>query len=291
MRVGLQIPHFRPSTPETMRGWFKDIVQAADEGGFYSVWVMDHFFQLGGWLGDPASPMVEGYTTLGYFAGLTEKVRLGLMVGGVIYRHPAIVVKAITTLDVLSGGRAYFGIGAAWYEEECKGLGLRFPSMKERFELLEEQLKIAHHMWSGDASPYQSERFHMERPVNNPQPLSKPHPPILIGGMGEQKTLRFVAQYADACNLFGRAEDDVLAHKLDVLKGHCEAVGRPYDEIEKTVLATLNPDEMSAADMVAEGRRFAGLGFSQVIFNLQADYTVETIQRIAGEVIPELAAL
>jgi len=149
VKIGLQIPQFKPSTPETMRSWLKDTVQTVDQGGFDSLWVMDHFFQLGRWMGEPETEMIEGYTTLGFFAGLTEKVKIGLMVGGVIYRHPAVVIKIVSTLDVLSGGRAYFGIGAAWYEHETKSLGMRFPPMKERFEQLEEILQIAHHMWEG----------------------------------------------------------------------------------------------------------------------------------------------
>jgi F420-dependent oxidoreductase-like protein len=285
MRVGLQIPQFKPSTAANMGRWFAEIAQAADENDFYSLWVMDHFFQLGQWLGEPEEPMVEGYTTLGYLAGVTQKIKLGLLVGGVIYRHPAIVIKTITTLDVLSGGRAYFGIGAAWYEHESKSLGLPFPSMKERFEQLEDILQLAHHMWSGNTAEFKGKQFTVPYPVNNPQPLSQPHPPILIGGMGEKKTLRYVAQYADACNLFARAEADVLKHKLNVLKGHCEAVGRPYNEIEKTVLATFTPATQSVDDLAAEVQKLNSLGFSHVIFNVNGDYTPELIAEIGQKVV------
>jgi F420-dependent oxidoreductase-like protein len=285
MRVGLQIPQFKPSTAANMGRWFAEIAQAADENDFYSLWVMDHFFQLGQWLGEPEEPMVEGYTTLGYLAGVTQKIKLGLLVGGVIYRHPAIVIKTITTLDVLSGGRAYFGIGAAWYEHESKSLGLPFPSMKERFEQLEDILQLAHHMWSGNTVEFKGKLFTVPYPVNNPQPLSQPHPPILIGGMGEKKTLRYVAQYADACNLFARAEADVLKHKLNVLKGHCEAVGRPYNEIEKTALATFTPATQSVDDLAAEVQKLNSLGFSHVIFNVNGDYTPELIAEIGQKVV------
>jgi len=291
MRIGLDLLHFRPSTPETMRFWFKETAQAAEENGFSSVWLMDHFFQLGGWMGEPEDRMVEGYTTLGYLAGVTEKLTLGLMVGGVIYRHPALVIKTISTLDVISGGRAYFGIGAAWNEHETKSLGMRFPSMKERFEQLEDILRLAHHMWSGDTSAFEGTHLQAPYPVNNPQPLQKPHPPILIGGSGEKKTLRFVAQYADACNLSGRSSLEELQHKLDVLKGHCDDVGRPYEEIEKTIGRLVNLDKESAADLVEAGKSYAQMGFQHLIFSLRGDYTPETIRMFGEEVIPELREL
>ena len=224
MRVGLQIPHFRPSTPENKRSWLKDVAQTADQSGFYSIWLMDHFLQLGFGFGEPDTEMLEGYSTLGFISGVTEKIKIGLLVGGVIYRHPAILVKTISTLDVLSGGRTYFGVGASWYEYECQCLGLPFPDKKTRFELLEEQLKIAKQMFAGDTTAYQSKHFQMQKLINNPQPLQKPHPPILIGGTGPQKTLRLVAQYADACNFFD-APDAELIKSLNILKKHCEDVG------------------------------------------------------------------
>jgi len=288
MQIGMQIPQFKPSTPQDMGRWLKEIAQAAEENGFYSIWVMDHFFQLGSWLGEPESPMVEGYTTLGYLAGVTEKIRLGLLVGGVIYRHPSIVIKMISTLDVLSGGRMYMGIGAAWYEHETKSLGMRFPDTKERFELLEDILQLAHHMWRGDTSEFKGMHFSVPYPVNNPQPLSKPHPPILIGGQGERKTLRFVAQYADACNLFGRAGDDVLKHKLQVLQAHCEELNRPYEEIEKTVLETVDLSSQKTETVLSRFENLREIGFSQVIFNLNGDYTPEVIADLGKKVVQEL---
>lgn len=295
MRVGLQIPIFKPSTPETMRSWLKDIAQAADVGGFYSIWMMDHFLQLGRGMGEPETEMIEGYVTLGYLAGVTEKVRLGLMVGGVIYRHPAIVVKSISTLDVLSGGRAYFGIGAGWYEYECKSLGLPFPETKVRFELLEEQLKIARQMFAGDTSPYMGKHFQMEGPINNPQPLQKPRVPILIGGMGPKKTLRFVAQYADATNFFGAAPDEMIKRRLEILKGHCEDVGRPYEEIEKTVLVTANVPGVQGSprgfDPIERGKQLREMGFEHIIFNFMSDYTLDAMKYLSGEVIPVLKEL
>jgi F420-dependent oxidoreductase-like protein len=289
MRLGLQIPSFSSVPAEQLAGWLKDVAQAADSGGYASLWVMDHFFQLGGWLGPAEDPMLEGYSAASYLAAVTQRARIGLMVTGVIYRYPAALVKTATTLDVLSGGRAYFGVGAAWYEHEAKSLGLPFPPLKERFELLEETLQLAHQMWRGDSSAFEGKYVQAAYPYSSPQPLSQPHPPILIGGMGERKTLRMVAQYADACNLFGRAEPDELRRKLDVLKQHCEALGRPYDEIEKTVLYTIDPAEMSTAEIIADLRRFADLGFTHVIHNVKGAYNADTIAQIAREVIPEAA--
>jgi F420-dependent oxidoreductase-like protein len=189
---------------------------------------------LEGMLGPADDPMLEAYSTLSYLAGVTKRARLGTLVTGVVYRHPGFLVKAATNLDVLSGGRAYLGIGAAWYEREAVGLGMPFPPVSERFERLEETLQIAKRMWSGDRTPYEGKHYRLAEPISSPQPLSKPHPPILVGGMGEKKTLRLVAQYADACNLFTAIGVDEVARKLDVLKRHCEDVGRPYDEIERT---------------------------------------------------------
>src|SRR3989442_7336071 len=291
MHIGLQIPNFTypgKSLPATL----KQIVQLADQGGFYSLWVMDHFFQIGN-VGAPEMEMLEGYTTLGYFAGLTQNVKLGTMVTGVIYRYPGILVKTATTLDVLSEGRAYLGIGAAWNEEEHTGLGVPFPSTAERFERLEEALQIALQMWAGDEKPYNGKYYHLARLLNSPQPVQKPHPPILIGGSGERKTLRLVAQYADACNLFARMGKDVLQHKLDVLREHCQAVGRPYEQIEKTTLdvlrisrdgrdGTMTP--AAALDFFAE---LASMGIDQAIFSLPNVYEPEVFDLLATEVIPQ----
>ena len=287
MKIGLQLPHFRPNTPDTMRSWFKDVAQAVDGAGFDDLWMMDHFFQLGGELGKPETDMLEGYTTLGYFAGLTENVKLGLMVGGVIYRHPAIVVKTVTTLDVLSGGRAIWGIGAAWYEHETVSLGMRFPTTKERFEQLEDALQIAHHMWSGKTEAFEGKQFKLPYPVNTPQPLQKPHPPILIGGMGPKKTLRYVAQYADACNFFGQAPDNTLKERLDILKQHCEDVGRDYDEIDKTVLVTVSVGG-NGAERAAELKE---MGFQHIIVNTMDDYNPEAIKYLTEELGPAVKAL
>jgi len=292
MRISLQLPIFKfPGGAPVIGPTLKTIAQTADAGGFYSLWVMDHFFQLGMGFGPDEDPMLEGYSTLSYLAGLTEHVKLGTLVTGVIYRYPAVLVKTVTTLDVLSGGRAYLGIGAAWYEHEAKSLGIPYPSTKERFEQLEDALRLAHHMWQGDRSAFDGAHVHAEMPISNPQPLSQPHPPILIGGMGERKTLRLAAQYADAINFFGRAGAETLTQKLGVLREHCDAVGRDYDAIEKTTLNTAHiaPGEMSAADVIAVCREQASLGFTHAIFNMPNVHEIMPVETMVNEVIPAVA--
>jgi F420-dependent oxidoreductase-like protein len=247
MRIGLQIPYFTyPGGPASLGETFGRIVRDAEEAGFYSVWVMDHFFQIGGW-GPKDREMLEAYAALSYAAALTHKVKLGALVTGVTYRHPGILIKTVTALDVLSKGRAYFGIGAAWNKQEHEGLGVPFPPLKERFERLEETLQIAHQMWSGEAGPYEGRHFQLAETLNSPNSLQRPHPPILIGGDGEKKTLPFIAQYGDACNLIiitDREEDYLQGvpyaeRKYAVLRGLCEERGRPYGEIEKTTLSAM----------------------------------------------------
>lgn len=293
MRVGLQIPSFTyPGGPSQLGEKVAEIAATADQAGFYSLWVMDHFFQIRG-VGPPENEMLEGYSTLSYLAGFTENVRLGTLVTGVIYRYPGILIKTATTLDVLSGGRAYLGIGAAWNEEESVGLGVPFPPVAERFEQLEETLQIAHQMWSDDDDAYEGRHFQLGRTLNRPQPLSQPHPPILIGGSGEKKTLRFVAQYADACNLFASVGPDTLRHKLDVLRRHCDDVGRDYDEIEKTTLGTVHlaPGEMSASDVIDSCRSLADLGIDHAIFNMPNVHEITPLEIFGEEIIPAVAEL
>ena len=294
MKVGLQIPRFTwPGGDAAIARTLADIAQTADGVGFASIWVMDHFFQLEPMLGRAEEPMLEGYSALSYLAGLTRHVRLGTLVTGVIYRAPALLIKTATNLDVLSGGRAPVGIGAAWYDREAAGLGFPFPPLKERFELLEETLQLAHHMWAGRTEPFHGRHLHLAEPLCRPLPLSQPHPPILIGGMGEQKTLRLVAQYADGCNLFARAGDDVLRQKLDALRGHCDDLGRPYEAIEKTTLATVHlaPGAMSAADVVAQCRALAALGIQHAIFNMPNVHDITPLEVFGREIIPAVAEL
>jgi F420-dependent oxidoreductase-like protein len=278
MRIGLQVPSFTwPQGQQTLGDTFGAIARRAERAGFYSFWVMDHFFQIA------------------FAAGVTNRIKLGTLVTGVTYRHPGILVKTATTLDVLSHGRAYFGVGAAWNEQEHKGLGVPFPPLAERFERLEETLRIALQMWEGDERPYEGKHYTLERPLNSPRAVQRPHPPIMIGGGGEQKTLRLVAQYADACNLFARAGDEALQHKLEVLQQHCDRLGRDYAAIEKTALATLRMsrdganDTMTPAAAVDYLGHLAGMGFEHVIFNMPNVSDPEIFDILGEEVIPQVA--
>ena len=271
MRIGIQVSRFNyPGGTVTIGPTFADLARRSDAAGFASFWVMDHFFQMER-VAPAEDPMLEGYTALGFAAGVTERLKLGTMVTGVTYRYPGLLAKTVTTLDVLSGGRAYLGIGAAWYEREHLGLGVPYPPLKERFERLEEALRIVRQMWSDNDGPYQGTHYQLAETLNHPQAISQPHPPILIGGSGERKTLRLVAQYADACNLFASPE---LAHKIDVLKGHCETVGRDYAEIEKTTLigiplTTDGANGTQTPDQALETLRgLASLGIDQAILGI-----------------------
>jgi F420-dependent oxidoreductase-like protein len=289
MKIGLQIPRFTwPGGDAAIAPTLKQIVQTADDGGFASLWLMDHLFQIRG-IGAYTEPMLEGYSGLSYIAALTSKARLGTMVTGVVYRYPGLLVKTATTLDVLSGGRAYMGIGAAWNEQESKGLGVPFPPVAERFERLEEALQIAHQMWSGDNGPYNGRHYQLAETICEPMPLSKPHPPILIGGMGEKKTLRMVAQYADACNLFYAYGRDEIVKRLDTLKRHCETLGRNYDAIEKTTLNTVPAGAVNITATIDILREQASLGFQQAIFNMQEVETLTPVETFIREVIPAVA--
>ena len=297
MKIGLQIPNFTwPSFKDQIGGKLAEIARSADEQGFASIWVMDHFFQIGSrdrsmGLGPAEDEMLEGYSALSYMAGFTKRARLGTLVTGVIYRYPGLLVKTVTTLDVLSGGRAYLGIGAAWNEREARGLGVPFPSIKERFERLEEALQIAKQMWSEDNGPYNGRHFQLAETLCSPQPITKPHPPILIGGTGEKKTLRLVAQYADACNFFARMGNEAVRNKLDILKGHCDKVGRDYNEIEKTTLggAHLAPGQMAAKDVIEECRALAALGVQHCIFNMPNVQDIKPLEIFGKEIIPAVA--
>lgn len=292
MRVGLQVPSFTwPNGPSQLGDTFAQIARRAERAGFYSLWVMDHFFQIRN-IGPAENEMLEGWTALAFAAGVTNRIKLGTMVTGVTYRHPGILVKTATTLDVLSHGRAYFGVGAAWNDQEHRGLGVPFPPLKERFERLEETLQIAQQMWRDDQTPYAGKHYQLERPMNHPQSIQRPHPPILVGGGGEQKTLRLVAQYADACNLFARVGNDVIQHKLDVLRQHCEQVGRPYDAIEKTTLGPLHltrdgrDGTMTPAAAIEHFGRLAALGVDQAIVNMPNVSEPDVFDLLGSEVIP-----
>ncbi len=293
MKIGLQIPSFTwPGGPENIGRKLAEIARAAEQAGFASLWVMDHFFQIQG-VGPVENEMLESYSALAYLAGQTKKVKLGTMVTGVVYRHPGVLIKSVTTLDVLSGGRAYLGIGAAWNEQEAHGLGIPFPPIKERFERLEETLQIARQMWTGKQEPFEGKYYQLARPLNSPQAISKPHPPILIGGMGEKKTLRLVAKYADACNLFARGGSETVQAKLEILKQHCSKVGRDYNEIEKTTLGTahLAAGQMSPSDVIAQCRALAKIGIQHAIFNMPNVYEITPLDIFGKEIIPAVADL
>lgn len=294
MRLGLQVPNFTwPNGQGNLGDTFGLIARRAERAGLYSLWVMDHFFQIKV-LGPVKNEMLEGWSALHFAAGHTNRIKLGTMVTGVTYRHPGILVKVATTLDVLSHGRAYLGIGAAWNEEEHRGLGVPFPPVAERFERLEETLQIIHQMWSGNEAPYEGKYYHLERPLNSPQPVQKPHPPILIGGSGEKKTLRLVAQYGDACNLHARLPREELQRKLEVLRKHCQAVRRPYEQIEKTTLDSVNltrdgrDGTTTPAAMIEECAQLAAIGIDQAIFSLQNVYELEPFDLLTTEIVPQV---
>ncbi len=297
MRVGLQVPNFTYLAGSAHLGdQFGSVAQQAERAGFYSLWVMDHFFQIS-MSGPPELEMLEGWSALAFAAGRTNHIRLGTLVTGVTYRHPGILVKTATTLDVLSHGRAYFGIGAAWNEQEHAGLGVPFPPLAERFERLEETLQIAHQMWAGDEKPFQGTHYQLGRPLNSPNSVQRPHPPIMVGGGGEKKTLRLVAQYADACNLFARLGDETLRHKLVTLQEHCEAVGRPYAEIEKTTLSHFNitrdgrDGSATPAQVVDQFAALAQLGIDQAIFSSLRVADPAFFDLVGAEVIPAVEKL
>jgi F420-dependent oxidoreductase-like protein len=241
-------------------------------------------------VGPPQREMLEAYTALGFLAANTSRAKLMAMVTGVIYRHPGLLAKAVTTLDVLSGGRAWLGIGAAWNEEESRGLGIPFPPLAERMERLEETIQICLRMWQGDEAPYTGRHYRLERPLNSPQALSRPHPPILIGGSGERKTLRLVARYAQACNLFPTPQ---LPHKLEVLKAHCEAEGRDYDEIEKTCMFSFDVGERGekTGRVLGQLRWLAGMGVQTVIGSVKDVSRITPLEVMGREVIPAAAEL
>jgi F420-dependent oxidoreductase-like protein len=297
MKLGLQIPSFTWSGgPEAIGPTLARVVRDADEAGFDSIWVMDHFFQIRS-VGATEEPMLEGWTTLGFMAAHSTRARLGLMVGGVHYRNPGLWIKAATTLDVLSGGRAWLGIGAAWNEEESRSLGFPFPPLGERFEMLEDTLRMAHGMWSGERGSEASldgHRLHASRLLNSPQSISRPRVPIMIGGGGEKKTLRLVAQYADACNVFGSPE--MIARKYRILDEHCAAVGRDPAEIERSTLQNVNLATdggrrgETAAQVIDRFGNLADAGAQHVIFSVPGVDDPARIPALA-EVIPALQAL
>jgi F420-dependent oxidoreductase-like protein len=291
MDLGLHVASFTwPGVPEQIAPTLTELARSSEEAGVVSISVMDHYFQLEQFAGAD-EPMIEAYTTLGYLASATSTISLGVLVTGVTYRHPALLAKIVSTLDVLSEGRARLGIGAAWYEREHRGLGVPFPPLAERFERLEETIQICRQMWSGEGGSFHGRHYQLEEMLSSPPTVSQPHPPIMIGGGGEKKTLRLVARHADACNLFSSSVDDVR-HKLEVLRGHCDAEGTDYDRIEKTILWVAMPpvgDESSR--FLAEMERYAALGVECVYVMPMGKDPVGCVEALGSEVIPGLKNL
>ncbi|MFN0283567.1 MAG: LLM class F420-dependent oxidoreductase [Kineosporiaceae bacterium] len=290
MRIGLQIPDFTwPGGPPELGPTLRRIARDAEDAGMASLWLMDHFFQIS-MVAPAENDMLESWSALAHVAAVTERISLGTMVTGVTYRHPGVLVKTATTLDVLSGGRAWFGVGAAWNEEEHRGLGVPYPALSERFERLEETLRIAHRMWRGDESPFDGTHYRLERPLNVPQALSDPHPRVLVGGTGEKKTLRLVAQYADACNIFELGVEGVQG-KLDVLRGHCEAQGRDYADIERTTLGLLSlstdggDGSQTVQQAVERFAAYAAIGVDHAVVSMP-----DVSDPAAWELVPDLVA-
>ena len=290
MRLGLHIPDFTwAGGPPALGDDLARIVATADEAGFDRLSVMDHVWQISN-VGPPEHEMLEAYTTLGFIAANTSRVKLMTLVTAAVYRDPGLLAKMVTTLDVLSGGRAWLGIGAAWNEEESRGLGLLFPPVAERFERLEEALQICLQMWSDDDGPYHGKHYQLARTLNSPQSLARPHPPIMIGGSGEKKTLRLVARYAQVCNIFPGPD---LEHKLDVLREHCERENRDYDDIEKTVVFRFDVGEHGerVAQTIEELRSLASLGIEVAHGSVKDLWKKGPLEVIGQEVIPAVADL
>jgi F420-dependent oxidoreductase-like protein len=307
MKLGIGLTDFSWPVPVTELGaTITGFARQADEAGFDSLWVMDHFFQIRMTGQPPESPMPEAYATLGVLAGQTTRIKLGTLVTSVAYRHPGVLLKTVTTLDVLSGGRMYLGVGAGapwniapsgpgtvW---EAEGLGIPFPSLADRFEMLEELLQAAHRMWSDDETPYTGRHYQFVRPLNSPNSVQRPNPPILVAGGGEKKTLRIVARYADACHLLDAPDSPLggdLKRKLDVLRAHCDTAGRDYAQIEKTVgvQADLGDDpDKGAAALLARLGELADLGFEHALVALRGPLSDEKVAALAA-ILPEVHAL
>ncbi len=274
--------------PSEMGANVADLARRAEGVGIRTLSFMDHYFQME--MAAPATdPMLEGYTALGFVAGCTDTLRLRLLVTGVTYRHPGILAKTVTTLDVLSGGRAELGIGAAWYDREHRGLGVPYPATAERFERLEEALQICLQMWSDDDGPYKGRHYQLDETLCHPAPVSSPRPRILIGGGGERKTLRLVAQYADACNIFGGPDE--IRHKLDVLRRHCDAVGRDIAEIEVTTMFRDLPAAPSVDDVVRAAELLAAVGVSTLVASPVGDDPARALESTFGPAMERLSTL
>jgi F420-dependent oxidoreductase-like protein len=288
MRLSISLTNYswpaeppEPPEPPALADRLAATVRVADDAGLDTVWVPDHLMQ-GAPGTTPEQEMLEAYTTLGFLAAQTTRVRLGTMVSGVTFRPPSLLIKAVTTLDVLSRGRAWFGVGAGYHEAEAAAMGLSLPPTGERFDRLEEVLRLALQMWSGDDSPFDSAHYRLGRPLNSPNSVQRPHPPILVGGTGERRTLRLVAAYADACNIFDVPDGGkTITHKLGVLARHCEDVGRDYAEISKTVSTRLGDGEPPEA-FAARCAELAQLGLDHVVVITSGPWTEQALETLAA---------
>jgi F420-dependent oxidoreductase-like protein len=304
MKLGISMGGFPAGTEAGRIGpLLSSLARRADQGGFDSLWTMDHFFQIPITGQPPEAPLLEAYAVLAFLAAETGRIKLGTMVTSVAYRHPGVLIKAVTSIDVLSGGRVIFGVGAgAPFNElppgrsprdfEVFGLGIPFPPLAERFERLEEVVRIALQMWRGDEAPYEGNHYQLLRPLNSPNTLQRPHPPILIAGSGERKTLRLVARYGDMCNLFdlpGTGFADDLKHKLQVLRSHCEDAGRDYAAIEKTVSTFVDP-EGDRARVLGHLTELADLGMDHAIVSPRRPWDEATLDWVA-EMVPDVHAI
>ena len=292
MKIGLQVPSYTwPGGDAAIGPTLARIAETADAAGFDSLWLNDHFFQVPH-VGRVDEPVLETWTGLGYMAAHSTRATLGVLVGGVHYRQAGLWAKAATTLDVLSGGRAYFGIGAGWYQEESQGLGFPMPPLGTRFEMVEETLRICLEMWQGEhgsQAAFEGKHYQATRLLNSPQAISKPHPRIMVGGEGPQKTMRLVARYADACNLNG--EPDQLTHKFSVLRERCEEVGRPFEEIERTTFQTVDLGLETPDQIVERFGSLAEVGAQHVIVTLVNVWDVRNIEALGRDVVPQLHAM
>jgi F420-dependent oxidoreductase-like protein len=293
MRLGVHVVTFDVNGgPAAIGPTLARIGESAEQAGVVNLSLMDHYLQI---MGDPSGPMLEGYTTLGFLAAHTRTTELQLLVTGVTYRHPGLLAKIVSTLDVISGGRALLGIGAAWFEREHTALGVPFPPLAERFERLEETLRIVRQMWSDDIGPFDGKHYRLAETINSPQPLSRPHPPIMIGGAGEKKTLRLVARYGDACNLFARPDTDpaTLQAKLDVLAQHCAREGTDYDRIRKTILWTgqLEPTAAGGAEFAEQMTRYAEIGIEEVHVMPFTSNPAAFVDGLGEHVVKQISAL
>ena len=289
MKFGLEINEFDwPGGSERMGEHLVDIGRRAEAAGFHSIWVWDHFIQLRRW----EDPLLEGWMTLAFLAAATERIKLGTLVTGITYRFPAILVKQATTLDVLCGGRSYFGVGAAWNEREHKAFGVRYPPLGERFEILEDALQVAHRVWSGERGAFDGKHVHLSEQMDSPPPVQRPHPPILIGGGGEKKTLRFVAKYGDATHQT-TSDPEVMRHKMEVLRRHCDDLGRDYDEIERYCGLDLQAPgapkgQLAESSLLLErSGRLEEAGSQGVFIVLPRLADSESIERFGQEVIAQ----